>query len=102
MAPNGPLYSIGQISLLYLAEMTEKQPNVIPQINLPAQIVGILSTMQIEIPMSMIIFMMCMSLTFPIFLMKGSQPIAPTIAPRIYTPVTIELYLVCSSGVHLN
>jgi len=90
---------MGQISLLYLAEMTEKQPNVIPQMNLPTQITGIMLTMQVAIPISMMMFMMCISFTFPIFLMNGSHPIAPSIAPAIYTPVMIELYFVCSSSV---
>ena len=95
MAPKGPLYSIGQISLLYLAHTTEKHPNVIPQMKRPTQMTQILLIMQIPIPMNRNMFITSIKRRLPYF-MKGSQPIAPAMAPAIQTPVIIESYFVCS------
>ena len=63
--------------------MTEKAPKALPQIKRPMQITQTTLIIDIATPMIKITFMIIMSRSLPNLTMKGSQPIAPIIAPPI-------------------
>ena len=93
------MYSIGQISLLYLAQTTDMQPNATPQKKRPTLITQMTLIIQNAIETIKSKFMYIMILSFP-YLKNGSQNRAPKAEPSMHTLVKIESYMVWSSSSH--
>ena len=93
-APKGPLYSIGQISLLYLAQTTDIQPNATPQKKRPILITQITFIMHNDIEAIKSTFIAIIIFSLP-YLKNGSQSRAPKAEPSMHTLVKIESYMVC-------